>query len=328
AGERRWARVRLARPLPIWRGQVLILRLASPAHTIGAVTVARPGASRGSLHLDDSRLAQLLSDDPADVLLSLLQEGPASAAKLAMLSSLPDATVSTCLADLAAAGRLEPLGDRYVLPAMAEEIRRRALEHLAQFHERQPLRPGMAPEQLRRELRLDVDGFAAVVSTLRARGALSILHTSVAPGTSAATRDVVLALTEHARGERAAALKGDVEAAVRAVESARFMPPSGKDLRDSYKLDQETLRYLCRTGRFVRLTSDFFMATGTYHEMVDRVTGAILARGRITVAEIRDLLGVSRKYALAFGDHLDSEHITRRVGDERVLTSRFHARGG
>jgi selenocysteine-specific elongation factor len=37
------------------------------------------------------------------------------------------------------------------------------------------------------------------------------------------------------------------------------------------------------------------------------------------VAQVRDLLDTSRKYAIALLEHLDDIGVTRRVGDERVL---------
>jgi selenocysteine-specific elongation factor len=37
------------------------------------------------------------------------------------------------------------------------------------------------------------------------------------------------------------------------------------------------------------------------------------------VAQVRDMFGTSRKYALALMEHLDDRRVTRRVGDERVL---------
>jgi len=37
------------------------------------------------------------------------------------------------------------------------------------------------------------------------------------------------------------------------------------------------------------------------------------------VAKIRDLLGASRKFALALVNYTDEHKITRRVGDERIL---------
>ena len=39
-----------------------------------------------------------------------------------------------------------------------------------------------------------------------------------------------------------------------------------------------------------------------------------------TVAEIRDLLGTSRKFAVPFCEYLDRVGLTKREGDLRVLT--------
>jgi selenocysteine-specific elongation factor len=54
--------------------------------------------------------------------------------------------------------------------------------------------------------------------------------------------------------------------------------------------------------------------------MVQRVRDAILAQGPITVAQVRDLFGTSRKYVLALLEHLDDIGVTKRIGDERVLS--------
>ena len=56
------------------------------------------------------------------------------------------------------------------------------------------------------------------------------------------------------------------------------------------------------------------------HDAVDaQIRDALAARGEITLAEVRDLLGTSRKYAQAILEDLDGRRITRRVGDVRVL---------
>ena len=56
-----------------------------------------------------------------------------------------------------------------------------------------------------------------------------------------------------------------------------------------------------------------------YREMVDSITSHIRSHGEITVADVRDLFGNSRKYSLPLMDYLDHRRITRRVGDARVL---------
>ena len=51
-------------------------------------------------------------------------------------------------------------------------------------------------------------------------------------------------------------------------------------------------------------------------------TEALAGRGRLTVAQVRDMFKASRKYALALMEHLDARGVTARVGDDRVLKSR------
>jgi selenocysteine-specific elongation factor len=60
-------------------------------------------------------------------------------------------------------------------------------------------------------------------------------------------------------------------------------------------------------------------AADVYAEMLDRVRSHIRKHGSITLAQVRDMFGTSRKYAQALLEHMDDAKITRRVGDERVL---------
>jgi selenocysteine-specific elongation factor len=53
--------------------------------------------------------------------------------------------------------------------------------------------------------------------------------------------------------------------------------------------------------------------------MRNRIVGYLQEHGSITVAQVRDMFGTSRKYALALVGYLDEQRVTRRVGDERVL---------
>jgi selenocysteine-specific elongation factor len=69
----------------------------------------------------------------------------------------------------------------------------------------------------------------------------------------------------------------------------------------------------------IRLNEDVVLLTETYEEMRDRVVRHLQEQGNITVAQVRDMFGTSRKYALALLGLMDERRITRRVGDERVL---------
>jgi selenocysteine-specific elongation factor len=58
----------------------------------------------------------------------------------------------------------------------------------------------------------------------------------------------------------------------------------------------------------------------------ETVVRLIEQHGPLTLARARDELQTSRKYAQAYLEHLDSERVTRRVGEERVLRGARGAR--
>lgn len=79
------------------------------------------------------------------------------------------------------------------------------------------------------------------------------------------------------------------------------------ELAISYLVDNESLK----------MTSDGFVFP---QETRERALAALRSiDGEITLAAFRDALGTSRKFALAIIEFFDSNEITRRVGDKRVL---------
>jgi selenocysteine-specific elongation factor len=61
----------------------------------------------------------------------------------------------------------------------------------------------------------------------------------------------------------------------------------------------------------------------------EAVLALVHARGSVTLAEVRDELGLSRKSTQAFLEHLDAERLTRRLPDDsRVLSARARASEG
>ena len=100
---------------------------------------------------------------------------------------------------------------------------------------------------------------------------------------------------------------------LRQLDSDPFSPPT------DIPIDSEVVNLLDDEGKVVKVTETVVFSATAYQEMVDRISTHLGEHGEITVADVRDLLGTSRKYALALMDHLDHVRITRRVGDVRVL---------
>ena len=105
----------------------------------------------------------------------------------------------------------------------------------------------------------------------------------------------------------------DAKSYLRVLESEPYAPPT------DVPIDSEVLNLLADQGRVVRVSESVVFESSAYQRMVDRILDYTRERGEVTVADVRDMFGASRKYALAIMDYLDHQRVTRRVGDVRVL---------
>jgi selenocysteine-specific elongation factor len=83
--------------------------------------------------------------------------------------------------------------------------------------------------------------------------------------------------------------------------------------------DDELARFLEAEGRLVRLGAGHAVAPALYARARDTLIAECEREGHITLARFRDLLGISRRPAQMLLERFDSDGITRRVGDERIL---------
>jgi selenocysteine-specific elongation factor len=80
--------------------------------------------------------------------------------------------------------------------------------------------------------------------------------------------------------------------------------------------DAALARFLENDGRLVRVGDGYAISPQAYEQ-----ARAVLADG-ITLAQLRDALGVGRKTAQMLLERFDADGVTRRVGDARVLRRR------
>jgi selenocysteine-specific elongation factor len=82
---------------------------------------------------------------------------------------------------------------------------------------------------------------------------------------------------------------------------------------------EEILNALIEMGQFIPVAVDVIFREQDYDLAVTNIQDMLLQNEKITLAEVRDLLGTSRKYAQALLEHLDAVGITIRDGDYRKL---------
>jgi selenocysteine-specific elongation factor len=86
--------------------------------------------------------------------------------------------------------------------------------------------------------------------------------------------------------------------------------------------DERALAHLIAAGRAVRAGRDLAFTADAIASAQAAVVDLAGETGRVTLAQVRDRLGISRKFAQGLLEALDARGVTRRVGDERILRRR------
>ena len=79
------------------------------------------------------------------------------------------------------------------------------------------------------------------------------------------------------------------------------------------------LEALVNSGKLVRVEDKILLHVDYYNKALEMAKEHIAKNGQITLAEMRDLMGASRKFAVAVLEYWDRRNITKKVGDARVL---------
>ncbi len=104
-------------------------------------------------------------------------------------------------------------------------------------------------------------------------------------------------------------------------------PPNLAELAKATKQSDEALKSLIRfavhQGTVIGIGDDLYYATGVISAFCHELIALFNADANRTVAEIRDHLQITRKYAIPLLEHFDREQITCRKGDHRTAGPRL-----
>jgi selenocysteine-specific elongation factor len=108
---------------------------------------------------------------------------------------------------------------------------------------------------------------------------------------------------------------------VEAHHQAGFQPPEPKDFANLAGGNAASLKNIFEVavaeGFLIKVRDDLYLSSAVEEELRKRVTEGLQAGAGLTVAQIRDLLGATRKYAVPICEYLDRIGVTRREGDLR-----------
>ncbi|MDD1748964.1 MAG: SelB C-terminal domain-containing protein, partial [Methanothrix sp.] len=111
--------------------------------------------------------------------------------------------------------------------------------------------------------------------------------------------------------------KASLERLMRRFAASPYTPPSLKECQA--EAGEELVAALLDLGQLVSVAPEVVFRKEDYEGMLADVRRMLQQQGTLTVAQVRDHFNASRRYILAFLEHLDSIGVTVRDGDIRTL---------
>jgi selenocysteine-specific elongation factor len=296
-GHEAWVQLYLERAIAVAVNDRFVLRVPSPAVTVAGgrfVDVAPRRHPRHDLAVSESLERRAAGEGLEEELRKYSRGVSVAALVKATMASEPDITSLDA----------KRFGDWIIATEAWKRLAESATKEVSAYHAAHPLRPGMAREELRNRLRLHAAAFPAALAALVAEGTLE-------------DRQGAISIPEHSVAIDAS--DGPPGKLLELLGRTPFAPPSLPDAMQLSGAGPEVVRALAQSGAIVRLSGDIAFTRDGYASAVEIVKELIAATGSVTVAQLRDRMGASRRPVLALLEHLDGAKVTRRVGDQRIL---------
>lgn len=309
-GEDCYCQFRLKEPVVVMSGDRYIIRRFSPLETLGGGEILDPLPVKKGYKNIISDL-KILHTGGFDQRISLKIENSGLAGisinSIRGWINAEQKIISDSLNSLVSRGEIirhdDILLHKKILTALQNEI----LGLVGTFHRGNPLKSGMSKEEVRNHLKIDSRLFNFILTSLR---------------------DAIIVDKDLLRLREFKIALSSTEAEIKAkiielLEKGRFQPPVKDELSSSLQIEQkrmtDILNILLKDGSVVRINDSFYISIKAYNDIISLLRGFFSRNSEMSVAEFRDLLNTSRKYALPFLEYLDSKKITMRTGDVRKL---------
>jgi selenocysteine-specific elongation factor len=313
-------RVTTDAPLAIRGGDRFVLRLPAPLRTIGGGVVIDPYARRRPLpHPSVQELDKLSAESGARLAYTLEAESGRGvpAHDIPVRAGCAPAEAHNLIGQSGARGGTNNL----FTPVAVERVMGSVRRIIAEYEITAPLSMGVPARTLREGLRVDEELADISIREMERAGEIE------SDGPLVRKAGWVPSPSDR-----------DVEASnhlVHDICAGTQEPPSVGELVSRYGSSVPALlRFLERQGRIVQVETDRYYDRSTLEAMIGRLRTKLVPGQVYVPAQLRDVLGFSRKYLIPFLEFCDRNGITERRGEGRILrqtggilldTSRAHS---
>ena len=308
------ARIRLKEPVIAALGDRFIIRSISPSLTLAGGTVLNPSPQR---RFSEEIARDLLSAEKICQVTGIVKDAGVrgiSKKHLAAVFAEGVSSVERAIGDLLSSGqiiRFDPNNDLYVFDAYARSLKALMLEKVGEYHAAHASSPGISREHLRSSLKGSVDPklFHKLLTDLMKKGEIE----EIGPDIRKKGFTPTLGDAMEAVGEKVYQM----------LSASGFEPPRIQELAEKLSIGpkqmEEVTAFLTRQGRLIKIKDDVYATDVMVSRLKDKVREFIAENASLAPADMKQIIGVSRKYAIPFLEYLDRIHFTVRVENVRKL---------
>ena len=315
-GESCYAQLRMTEDLAAKPGDRFVIRFYSPLETIGGGVILDDNPRRHKAGdqgvLDALAIKESGSGDQR--LIQAVAEGGSSLPaldKLAVQLNMDKEELGQALGGLCAAGKLlEPLPGRYLALSVLDGLWESCSALLEQYHKQNPLHAGMKVAELRQKLLKAADQAVAdaILAALVREGKLK----RVAGRYALADFSVHLTKRQNSIKDRLMKQYSGYGLETPGLDEV-YGGFESKELTDC----KQVVESLVSSGELVMLTPQICVHQDVYRDVCRKLCAYLAGHETIALADFRDLMGTSRKYALAVLEYYDKNKILKKEEDLR-----------
>ena len=318
-GKTAFAQIRLETPVSLVKDDHYVIRSYSPVRTIGGGRIIHPLPVKHKPNKPDTLdyLSTIAGDDPALILQRhVAAAGPTGCRRkhLKLMMNQPEKLLDQALQAMMSQQiiyQTDKETQTFVHQASIDQIRQNALDCIAAYHQKHPLRPGIPKEELKTTLPhgIGTKTFLLVLQHMSKSKQVVIEEDTV----RLEAHKVSLAADQET-------LRGQI---LDAYEKGGLSPPYFKAVCQELNapLDQasQVLSVLSKEGLVVKIKEDLYYHQRHIEKLKKKLTDFLIANEEISTPQFKDMTGASRKFVIPLIEHFDSIQLTIRVGDIRKL---------
>ena len=312
-GETGFAQLRFKEPLATYLGDRFILRIPSPPKTIGGGLIVDPLAHKR--HFKDKDILYFLQKrikfDLRELVLTELKKNIfIKKDNLLINSNYADSEIREVVELLKKEGKIITTNSWIIDKNYWQEQKTKFMNRLNQEYELYPLQTGFP-----------LNKFQSYFYYLKPEIFNYLIDSLINTDKIGLKKGIIFLLSR--KPKISSQQKMLISKILKILKDDPNNPPNEKTLISQIAGSKEIIDFLIQEGEIVKLSDGILLESKNYDIMKNKLIDFLKINGSISIAQVRELLGISRKYIIPLLNKMDQEKITQRKENVRILKTKL-----